>query len=83
MREVARAEYLGGYVDVYDARGVVLVHMRCDGLVGYGPEGFVIKRASCYYVHKANGTLAMPPMIPYNFEKAKWDMHDSYLRIMC
>lgn len=83
MREVARAEYAGGYATAYDARGLVLTHIRCDGLVGYGPEGFVTKRSSCYWVHKASGVLAMPPLIPYNFEKEKWNMHDSYLRIMC
>ena len=51
--------------------------------VGYGPEGYVVMRGNCYWIHKANGCNAMPPMIPYNFEKKKWDMHDSYLRIMC
>ena len=83
MREVARAEYTDGCAIVYDARGVVLTRIRCDGLVGYGPAGFVIRRDSCYWVHKETGVLAMPPLIPYNFEKEKWNMHDSYLRIMC
>ena len=48
MRQVARAEYKNGYADVYDARDVLLVHMRCDRLVGYGPEGFVVMRGNCY-----------------------------------
>ena len=83
MRQVARAEYRNGYADVYDARGVLLVHMRCDRLVGYGPEGFVVMRGNCYWAHRANGTNAMPPMIPYNFEQKKWEMHDTFLRVMC
>ena len=82
-RQVARVEYANGYADAYDARGVMLTRQRCDRLVGYGPEGFVVMRGNCYWVHKANGCNAMPPMIPYNFEKKKWGMHDSYLRIMC
>jgi signal transduction histidine kinase len=83
MREVARAEYKDGYADVYDARDVLLVHMRCDGLVGYGPEGFVVKRGNCYWAHNANGTNAMAPMTPFDFGKKKWDMHDTFLRIVC
>lgn len=82
MRQVARAEYSNGYADVYDARGVVLAHMRCDGLVGYGPEGFVVKHGNSYWAHNANGTNAMPPMTHYDFGKKQWDMHDTYLRIM-
>ena len=83
MRQVAAARYGSGFVDVYDARGVTLVHMRCDGLVGYGPEGFVVKRGNSYWIHNANGTNAMPPMTPYNFNTKKWGMHDTYLRVMC
>ena len=83
MRQVANAKYSGGYADVFDARGVMMVHMRCDGLVGYGPEGFAVKRGNSYWVHNANGTNAMPPMTPYNFNRKKWDMHDTYLRVMC
>ena len=82
-RQVARVEYANGYADAYDARGVMLSRQRCDRLVGYGPEGFVAMRGNCYWVHKANGCNAMPPMIPYNFEKKKWDMHDSYLCVSC
>ena len=82
-RQVARVECVNGCADAYDARGVMLTRQRCDRLVGYGPEGFVVMRGNCYWVQKANGCNAMPPMIPYNFEKKKWDMHDSYLRIMC
>ena len=82
MRQVANAEYRNGYVDVFDARGVVLVHMGCDGLIGYGPDGFVVKRGNSYWVHNSNGTNAMPPMTPYNFNMKKWDMHDTYLRVM-
>jgi len=26
---------------------------------------------------------AQPRMIPYNIEKKKWDMHDTFLRVMC
>ena len=82
MRQVANASYSNGYVDVFDARGVLLSHMRCDGLVGFGPEGFVVKRGNCYWVHNANGANAMAPMTPYNFNMKKWDMHDSYLRVL-
>ena len=82
MRQVADARYDGEYADVFDARGVLLAHMRCDGLVGYGPEGFVVKRGNCYWAHNANGTNAMSPMTPYDFGKRKWDMHDTYLRVM-
>jgi len=83
LRQVARAEYVNGYVDVYDAREVLLVHMRCDGLVGYGTKGFVVKRGNCYWAHNANGTDAMSPMTPFDFGKKKWDMHDTFLRIVC
>ena len=55
----------------------------CDRLVGYGPEGFVVMRGNCYWAHRANGTNAMPPMIPYNFKKKKRDMHGTILRVMC
>ena len=55
MRQVVRAEYKNGYADVYDARGVLLVHMNCDRLVGYGPEGFVVMRGNCYWAHRDDG----------------------------
>ena len=71
MRQVGMAEYKNGYADVCDARGVLLTRQSCDRLVGYGPEGFVVMRGNCYWVHNANGTNAMPPMIPYNFEKKR------------
>ena len=68
-RQVARVEYVNGYADAYDARGVILSRQRCDKLIGYGPEGYVVMRGNCYWVHKANGCNVLPPMIPYNFEK--------------
>lgn len=83
MRQVANAEYKDGYVDAYDERGVMLVHTRCDKLVGYGPSGFVAMRGNCYWIHNANGTNAMSPMTPCDFGKKKWEMHDTFLRIMC
>ena len=46
-RQVARVEYANGYADAYDARGVMLTRQRCDRLVGYGPEGFVVMRGNC------------------------------------
>ena len=46
-RQVARVEYVNGYADAYDARGVMLSHQRCDKLVGYEPEGFVVMRGHC------------------------------------
>lgn len=83
MRAVSNAEYKNGYADVYDARDILLSHMRCDELVGYGPEGFVVRRANSYWVHKANGVNAMSPMTPYDFNKKKWAMHDTFLQIIC
>ena len=65
------------------ACGVMLSRQRCDKLVGYGPEGYVVMRGNCYWVRKANGCNVLPPMITFNFEKKKWEMHDSYLRVMC
>ena len=47
-RQVARVEYVNGCADAYDARGVMLTRQRCDRLVGYGPEGFVVMRGNCY-----------------------------------
>ena len=82
-RQVARVEYVNGCADACDARGVMLTHQRCDKLVDYGPEGFVVMRGNCYWVHRANGLTVPPPLTSYNFEKKKWDMHDSFLRIMC
>lgn len=83
MRQLANVKYVNGYVDAYDTFGIMLTHQRCDKLVGYGPEGFVVMRNNCYCVHKSNGVLAQPPMLAFQFEKKKWDMHDSYLRVMC
>lgn len=82
-RQVARVEYVNGCADAYDARGVMLTRQRCDRLVGYGPEGFVVMRGNSYWVHRANGLTVPPPLTSYNFEQKKWDMHDSFLRIMC
>ena len=50
-RQVARVEYVNGCADAYDARGVMLTRQRCDRLVGYGPEGVVVMRGNCYWVH--------------------------------
>ncbi len=83
MRQVGRAEYKNGYADVYDTRGVLLTRQSCDRLVGYGPEGFVVMRGNCYWAHRANGTNVPPPMTSYNFEQRKWEMHDTFLRVMC
>ena len=83
MRDIGRVEYKGGKAIVYDIRGLIVTHMPCDSLIGYGPVGFVIKRGSSYWVCNPTGNLAMPPLVPYKFEKEKWNMHDTYLRIMC
>ena len=80
---LSRVEYVNGYVEAYDARGVLLTRQRCDKLVGYGPKGFVVMRGNCYWVHKASGQRPMPPMIPYGFAKSQWDMHDTYLQVRC
>ena len=83
MRHVANAVYKDGYADVFDERGILLTRMRCDELVGYGPDGFVVRRANSYWAHKANGMTAMSPMTPYDFNKKKWAMHDTFLQIIC
>ena len=61
-RQVARVDYVNGCADAYDARGVMLTRQRCDKLVGYGPEGFVVMRGNCYWVHRANGLTVPPPL---------------------
>ena len=33
--------------------------------------------------HRANGANVPPPMTSYNFEQRKWEMHDTFLRVMC
>ena len=36
-----------------------------------------------YWAHRANGTNVPPPMTSYNFEQKKWEMHDTFLRVIC
>ena len=83
MSSISRVEYVNGHADAYNERDMLLARIRCERLVGWGPDGFVVMLNGCYYVHRSNGGSAIPPMIPAIFENRKWEFHDSYLRIMC
>ena len=78
-RIVSDVIYENGYACVYDQRGMILTNLRCDAVVGYGEQGFVVKRNGCYEVHRANGVLARPILTQYNFNLIKSDLRKEYL----
>ena len=82
-RIVSDLRFVNGYADAYDQRGVLLCHMRCDEAIGFGEKGFVVKRNGAFEVHKANGVLAMPIMIPYNFNMVKSRLRGEFLTWLC
>lgn len=82
-RIIGRGGYACGYADIYDYRGQLINHVSCDALVGYGPQGFVIRKGAGYWAIRAEGGHAGSVMSQFEFEKKKWDFHDSFLRVLC
>lgn len=79
---MGRVEYANGTAIVYDHIGRRRTTKSCDRLVGYGPDGFVIKRNGFYYAHNQDGVLVhqnVPERI--FFESKQWEWHDSFLRV--
>lgn len=79
--DIKRVGFVNGRADVYDAWNRKVRSIACNGLIGYGRKGVVVKTASFYEAIDIN-TMRRQRMAGFEFEKKKWDLHDDYLQVL-
>lgn len=79
---IGRVEFVNGTAIVYDHVGRKRTTKACERLIGYGPEGFVVKRNGFYHAHTPEGVLVHQNVPERLFlETKQWEWHDSFLRV--
>jgi len=83
MWQLCDARYEDGYANGYNERNMRFMHIRCQAVVGYGPNGMVIKENDCYRIFKTQGG-SLPVMIPAVFMSKKSELRkQGYLTWLC